>query len=79
MTIIPLEVQADVSVDSEYEMEVLQDETYDIGLGVEVVVNKTPIEYTAGNGIVIDEREISIDPVLIIDCGTSTTVLYGGA
>lgn len=79
MTIIPLEVQAEVSVDSVYDVQILQDETYDMGLGVEVVVNKSTAEYTAGNGIVIEQKVISIDPALIIDCGTSTTVLHGGA
>ena len=34
--------------------------------------------YTAGNGIIIKNRVISIDPELILDCGTSTTVLHGG-
>ena len=28
--------------------------------------------YTAGNGIVIDDNEIKLDS-LILDCGTSTT------
>lgn len=35
-------------------------------------------KYTAGNGIIIQNRIISIDPELILDCGTSTTVLHGG-
>lgn len=76
MTIIPLEVQTEVSVDGMYDVQVLQDEIVDIGLGEAVVIQAR--DYTAGNGIVIYNHEISIDPELIIDCGTSTTVLYGG-
>lgn len=34
-------------------------------------------EYTAGNGIVIEDREISLDD-LILDCGTSTINIGGG-
>jgi len=78
MTIIPLEVQAEVSVDGAYEMHVAQDDVYNMGLDVGVVVNKSIAEYVAGNGIIIEEKVISIDPALIIDCGTSTTVLHGG-
>lgn len=76
MTIIPLEVQTDVSVDSVYDVQVLGDEEINTDLGVEVEV--TIAEYTAGNGIVILNKAISIDPELILDCGTSTTVLHGG-
>ena len=32
--------------------------------------------YTAGNGIVIEDRAIRLDD-LILDCGTSTTVIQG--
>ena len=32
--------------------------------------------YTAGNGIVIEDRAIQLDD-LILDCGTSTTVIQG--
>ena len=76
MTIIPLEVQTDVSIDSVYDVEVLGDEEVNTDLGVEVVAHI--YEYTAGNGIVIWNQVISIDPELILDCGTSTTVLHGG-
>ena len=76
MTIIPLEVQTDVSVDSVYDVQILGDEEINTDLGVEVVVNTS--EYTAGNGILIWNKVISIDPKLILDCGTSTTVLHGG-
>ena len=34
--------------------------------------------YKAGNGIIIQYKTISIDPELILDCGTSTTVLQEG-
>ena len=76
MTIIPLEVQTDVSVDSVYDVQVFGDEEINTDLGVEIVVDTA--EYTAGNGIVIWNKVISIDPELIFDCGTSTTVLHGG-
>ena len=76
MIVIPLEVQTEVLVDSTYNVEVSQEEgvNADLGVGVEVRV----IECTAGNGLVIQDKEISIDPELILDCGTSTTVLHGG-
>ena len=34
----------------------------------------TPVTYAAGEGIVIDDKVISVD-FSIIDCGTSTTVV----
>lgn len=76
MTIIPLEVQTDVSIDSVYDVEVVQDEVLGMGLGVGVEIQV--IKCIAGNGLIIQDKVISIDPELIIDCGTSTTVLHGG-
>ena len=35
-------------------------------------------KYVGGNGIIVQNRMIFIDPELILDCGTSTTVLHGG-
>ena len=76
MTIIPLEVQAEVSVDGTYEVQISQEEEYNMDLGIGVDVQVT--QCIPGNGIVIQDKVISIDPELIIDCGTSTTVIYGG-
>lgn len=76
MTIIPLEVQVDVSLDGSYDVQLSQEETYNIGLGEKVEVQT--IECLPGNGLIIQNKTISIDPELILDCGTSTTVLHGG-
>lgn len=40
-------------------------------VGIPKIIENT---YTAGNGIVIENKVISIDD-LILDCGTSTTVI----
>lgn len=41
-------------------------------IGIPKIVNG--VSYQAGNGIVIEDRVISLDD-LILDCGTSTTVI----
>ena len=42
----------------------------DAAIGIPKIVNE--VSYQAGNGIVIENRVISLDE-LILDCGTSTT------
>ena len=45
-------------------------QTVDAAIGIPKVVHGS--SYTAGNGIIIENRTISLDE-LILDCGTSTT------
>lgn len=44
--------------------------TVDAAIGIPRIVNG--VSYEAGNGIVIEDRVISLDE-LVLDCGTSTT------
>lgn len=44
--------------------------TVDAAIGIPKIING--VSYQAGNGIVIEDRIISLDD-LVLDCGTSTT------
>lgn len=62
--------------DSDINVTLDHDEVFNTTLDM-VIERSSGSKYIAGNGITIINRVISLDD-LIIDCGTSNTVIFGG-